>query len=188
MRTLPNMVVAAPMDETELRNMMYTAQLDGMGPFSIRYPRGCGIIVDWKKPMVKIEPGKGRILTEGNELAILSIGKPGVYAQRAVKKLRREGISAAHYDMRFVKPLDSEILHSVFAGFKKIITVEDGTIKGGFGSAVVEFMAEYNYSAEVKILGVPDRFIEQGTQEIQYRECGIDAEGIWLAVRKMTGR
>jgi len=188
MRTLPNMVVAAPMDETELRNMMYTAQLDGMGPFSIRYPRGCGITVDWKKPMEKIELGKGRILTEGDELAILSIGKAGIFAQRAVKKLRREGISAAHYDMRFVKPLDSEILHAVFTRFKKIITVEDGTVKGGFGSAVVEFMADNNYSAEVKILGVPDRFIEQGTQEIQYRECGIDAEGIWLAARKMTDR
>jgi 1-deoxy-D-xylulose-5-phosphate synthase len=188
MRTLPNMVVAAPMDELELRNMMYTAQLKGMGPFSIRYPRGCGTNIDWRKPMEKIEPGTGRLLSEGTDLAILTIGKSGVFARQAVEKLMREGISASHYDMRFVKPLDGTVLHSVFARFNKILTVEDGTVKGGFGSAVVEFMVENNYTAQVKILGVPDRFIEQGTQELLYKECGIDTEGIYKAVLKLIGR
>ncbi len=188
MRTLPNMVVAVPMDELELRNMMYTAQLKGMGPFSIRYPRGCGTNIDWRKPMEKIEPGTGRLLSEGTDLAILTIGKSGIFARQAVEKLMLEGISASHYDMRFVKPLDGTVLHSVFTRFNKIVTVEDGTVKGGFGSAVVEFMVENNYTAQVKILGVPDRFIEQGTQELLYKECGIDTDGIYQAVLKLIGR
>ncbi len=188
MRSVPNMVVAAPMDEMELRNLMYTAQLEKMGPIAIRYPRGCGVNPSWRMPFCKIEIGRGRLLTEGEEVAILTVGKPGIFAQRALKKLAREGISAAHYDLRFVKPLDEELLHSVFRKFSRIVTVEDGTVKGGFGSAVVEFMAENDYSARLKILGIPDRFIEQGTQDQLYRECGIDTEGIHKAVLKLTDR
>lgn len=186
MRTLPNLVVSAPMDEPELRNMMYTAQLEGAGPFSIRYPRGCGTHIDWRKPFEKIEPGTARQLTEGSDLAILTIGKTGVFAQRAVKKLEREGISTAHFDMRFVKPLDEKMLHHIFKTYNKIITVEDGTIKGGFGSAIAEFMAENGYCATLKIMGIPDRFIEHGTPEQLYKDCGIDAEGIFRSAQKLA--
>lgn len=182
MRHIPNMTVAAPMDEIELRNMMYTAQLDNMGPFSIRYPRGRGIHIDWRKPFEKIEPGTARLLTEGNEIAILSIGKPGIFAQKAIKKLAVQGIAPAHYDMRFVRPLDEEMLHRIFRKFKKIITIEDGTIKGGFGSAVAEFMVENQYEAKIKILGVPDDFVEQGPLEKLYKQCGFDVDGIFSAV------
>ncbi|MBN1820410.1 MAG: 1-deoxy-D-xylulose-5-phosphate synthase [Prolixibacteraceae bacterium] len=185
MRNIPNMVVSAPMDEIELRNLMYTAQLDGMGPFSIRYPKGCGVFPNWKKAFEKIEIGRGRILSEGDDVAILTIGKPGIFAQRSVKKLAKEDISAAHYDLRFIKPLDTELLHDVFKKFSKIITVEDGVIKGGFGSAVVEFMAENGYNAIVKMLGVPDAFVEQGTPDELYKECGFDMKGIYQAVKSI---
>ncbi|QGY44434.1 1-deoxy-D-xylulose-5-phosphate synthase [Maribellus comscasis] len=183
MRLVPNMIISAPMDEIDLRNLMYTAQLDDIAqPFSIRYPRGCGIKPDWKKPFEKIEIGKGRVLSEGEDIAILTIGKSGIFAQRAVESLSGEGVSAAHYDMRFVKPLDEEILTQVFKKFKTIITVEDGTVKGGFGSAVLEFMAENGFSNQIKIMGIPDRFIEHGTPEDLYKECGIDAKGIKTSV------
>jgi 1-deoxy-D-xylulose-5-phosphate synthase len=188
MRSLPNMVVAAPMDETELRNMMYTAQLEGGGPFSIRYPRGCGIHVDWKKPFEKIEPGKARKLSDGNDLAMLTIGKSGIFAAQAVKKLQNQGISAAHYDMRFVKPLDDKTLHEVLMKHSKIITVEDGTVIGGFGSAIAEFMAANHYSGHLRMLGVQDRFIEQGTQEQQYKQCGIDTDGICQSALLLSGK
>ncbi len=179
LRHIPNMIVSAPMDEIELRNLMYTAQLDNMGPFSIRYPRGCGCQVNWHQPFEKFEIGKGRILTEGADLAILTIGTPGISASRAVKALNKEGHSVAHYDMRFVKPLDEKLLHEIFQKFDKIITVEDGVIQGGFGSAVLEFMADHQYKAKIVRLGVPDRFIEQGTQEELTRECGYDQKGIF---------
>ncbi|HKJ79923.1 MAG TPA: 1-deoxy-D-xylulose-5-phosphate synthase [Prolixibacteraceae bacterium] len=186
MRCVPNIVVAAPMDEIELRNLMYTAQLEENNrPFSIRYPRGCGTKSDWQAPFEKIEIGKGRKLTEGNDIALLTIGKSGVWADQAIKNLAKDGISAAHYDLRFVKPLDENLLAEVFTKFKKIITVEDGTIKGGFGSAVLEFMAENNYSAHVKLLGIPDKFISQGKPEQLYKICGIDAEGIVNTVTEM---
>ncbi|MCL1821436.1 MAG: 1-deoxy-D-xylulose-5-phosphate synthase [Prolixibacteraceae bacterium] len=182
MRNIPNMTVAAPMDEIELRNMMYTAQLDNMGPFSIRYPRGRGVHTDWHKPFEKIETGHGRTLTEGEEFAILSIGKPGVFVMQAIEKLTSQRINPAHYDMRFIRPLDEDLLHRIFSKFKKIITVEDGVVKGGFGSAVSEFMVENQYKAKIKILGVPDKFIEQGEPEQLYKQCGFDADGIFLAV------
>ncbi|HOY50433.1 MAG TPA: 1-deoxy-D-xylulose-5-phosphate synthase [Prolixibacteraceae bacterium] len=188
MRTLPNMVVAAPMDEPELRNMMYTAQLEGYGPFSIRYPRGCGTTVNWRNPFEKIEPGTSRQLSEGSDLAILTIGKPGVFAQRAVKKLLREGLTVAHFDMRFVKPLDEVRLHYIFREFPKIITIEEGTVTGGFGSAVAEFKSAHNYSSQLKIMGIPDRFIEHGTIEQLYKECGLDAESIFREALIMAGR
>jgi len=189
MRLIPNMIVSAPMDEIELRNLMFTAQLDENGrPFSIRYPRGCGIKPNWKKPFKKIEIGKGRKLSEGTDIAILTVGKTGVFAQRAVKSLANKTISAAHYDLRFVKPLDAELLTEVFDNFKTIVTVEDGTIRGGFGSAVVEFMAENGYASKIKVIGIPDKFIEHGTPEDLYKECGIDAKGITNTVLEILGK
>ncbi len=179
MRCVPNMIVSAPMDESELRNLMYTAQLkENAQPFSIRYPRGCGIKPDWKKPFEKIEIGKGRKLADGTDLAILTIGKSGIFAQPAIKELTSRNISAAHYDLRFVKPLDKKMLTEVFENFENIITVEDGTLVGGFGSAVVEFMVEKGFRNNVKVIGIPDKFIEHGTPEELYRDCGIDSKGI----------
>jgi 1-deoxy-D-xylulose-5-phosphate synthase len=186
MRSIPNMVVSAPMDEIELRNLMYTAQLDkNKFPFSIRYPRGRGIYTDWRKPFTEIEIGKARTISEGNDLAILSIGHPGITVASVVRKLEKENISVSHFDMRFVTPLDQEVLHSVFKKFKYIITVEDGVLKGGFGSAVIEFMCDKGYNSEVRRLGIPDYFVEQGTQDELYRECGYDAEGIEVAIREI---
>ncbi len=189
MRTIPNMIVSAPMDEIELRNLMYTAQLpENKLPFSIRYPRGCGIKPNWRKPFEKLEIGKGRKLAHGTDVAILSVGKSGIFAKRAVKSLEHKDISAAHYDLRFVKPIDEELLTEVFSNFKYVVTVEDGVIQGGFGSAVLEFMAANNFSATVKLLGIPDKFIEHGTPEDLYRECGIDAKGITTAVLELLGK
>ncbi|MGQ7869051.1 1-deoxy-D-xylulose-5-phosphate synthase [Sunxiuqinia sp. sy24] len=179
MRSVPNMVVSAPMDEIELRNLMFTAQQDNMGPFSIRYPRGCGCKVDWRQPFELIEVGKGRIVTEGDDLAVLTIGTAGIAASRAVKSLHKKEFSVAHYDMRFVKPLDEELLHQIFQKYKKVITVEDGVILGGFGSAVLEFMVAHAYQAQVVRLGVPDHFIEHGTPEELQRDCGYDQKGIY---------
>lgn len=188
MRSIPNMIVAAPMDEIELRNLMYTAQLDDVKqPFSIRYPRGYGIKPDWKQPFEKIEIGTGRKLHDGTDVAILTIGKPGIFALRAVEILEQKGISAAHYDMRFVKPLDENMLLEVIEKFNLIVTVEDGVLHGGFGSTVLEFIALNNYSKRVKMLGVPDKFIEHGTLDDLYRECEIDTEGIVDSVIKIVG-
>jgi 1-deoxy-D-xylulose-5-phosphate synthase len=185
MRDIPNMIVSAPMDERELRNLMFTAQKENHGPFSIRYPRGCGSMVNWRNPMEEIEIGKGRKISDGDQLAILSIGTAGIQARRAVKKLAREGTLTAHYDLRFVKPIDEELLHDVFHKFSKIITVEDGVIQGGFGSAVLEFMSKNNYQAHVILLGVPNRFIEHGTIEELQKECGYDSNGIYQTVKKI---
>ncbi len=187
MRCVPNMVVSAPMNEEELRNLMYTAQLEKNNfPFSIRYPRGEGVMSDWRKPFTEIEIGKGRLVRDGNTVAILSIGHSGNFVTEALKILINDDHIPAHYDMRFVKPLDEMLLHQVFKRFKKIITIEDGCLKGGFGSAILEFMADHNYSAEVIRLGVPDRFIEHGTQKELYRECGYDAQAIADTVKKLT--
>jgi len=181
--------VSAPMDEIELRNLMYTAQLpENKLPFSIRYPRGCGIKPNWHKPFEKIEIGTGRKLVDGNDVALLSIGKAGVFAKRAVKSLENRNISAAHYDLRFVKPLDEKMLDEVFHKFNLVVTIEDGVISGGFGSAVLEYMAEKNYQAKVKIMGIADKFIEHGTNEDLYRECGIDTKGITKVVLEMLGK
>lgn len=186
MRSIPNMIVSAPMDEIELRNLMYTAQLKEIAkPFSIRYPRGCGIKPNWKKPFEKIEIGKGRKLNEGTDIAIVSIGKSGIFAKRAVKSLANKNISAAHFDMRFVKPLDKDLLNEVFENFNVVLTVEDGVVQGGFGSAVLEFMAENSYSPQIKTLGIPDEFIEHGTPEDLYKTCGIDTKGIVKTVLEM---
>jgi len=180
------MVVSAPMNEKELRNLMYTAQLDSNKyPFVIRYPRGEGVMVDWKTPFEEITIGKGRKLKDGKEIAILSFGHPGNFAQAAIRQLRTEGIDPAHYDLRFVKPIDEDLLHEVFSKYNKIVTVEDGTVVGGFGSAVLEFMNANNYQAELSILGIPDRLVEHGTPKELHRECAYDAQGIADAVRAL---
>ena len=185
MRNIPNMTVSAPMDQIELRNLMYTAQLPRKGPFSIRYPRGNGTVVDWEKTFQEIQVGKGRKLSDGNDLAILSIGYAGNLVVEALARLKQEGITCSHYDMRFVSPVDHEILDQVAAKFDKIITVEDGVIEGGFGSAVAEYYALLDKKITIFRLGVPARFIEHGTQEELYRECGFDADGIMRTVHEL---
>ncbi len=186
-RAIPDITIAAPMNEVELRNMMYTAQLDGAGTFSIRYPRGRGVMPDWKKPFEKMEIGKGRKLSEGKDVAIISIGHPGNFVAEALESLEGKG-SASHYDIRFLRPLDEGLLHDALKNHKKIITVEDGTIHGGLGSAVLEFMADHGYTAEVKRLGVPDQFIEQGSPAELYKECGFDSEGIVKAIQDILAK
>lgn len=187
MRSIPNMTVSAPMDSLELRNLLYTAQLDkNKGPFSIRYPKGSGIVNDWNQPMTEIEIGKARLIREGNDLAVITIGHPGNYAVMAAATLESEGITFTHYDMRFLSPVDEGALHSVFRKFKKIITVEDGVLKGGLGSAVLEFMCDNGYNAEVKRLGIPDYFVEHGTQEELIRECGFDTDSLLKEIRKIV--
>jgi len=185
-RCIPNMIVSAPMNEQQLRNLMYTAQLDSIkNPFVIRYPRGEGVMPEWKTPLEEIPIGKGRKIKDGKDVAILTFGHPGNFATAAIRQLRTEGIDPAHYDMRFAKPLDEMLLHEVFAKYTKIITVEDGTIVGGFGSAILEFMNQHKYVADVKLLGIPDRIVEHGTPKELHRECGYDAEGIATSVREL---
>lgn len=185
-RCIPNMIVSAPMDEEELRNLMYTAQADNYGPFSIRYPRGNGSMVEWKTPFKKLKIGEGRRLKNGDDVAILSIGAIGIEAKKAIEILESQGLSVAHYDMRFVKPIDELLLHEVFAKFTKVVTLEDGCIQGGMGSAVLEFMADNNYHATVKRLGTPDKFIEHGTQEELYHECFYDVNAIVETVKSLA--
>ena len=186
-RCIPNMILSAPMNEQELRNLMYTAQLDSTDlPFVIRYPRGEGVMTNWKTPFEQVKIGKGRKIKDGDEVAILSYGHPGNFAIAAIRELRTDGINPAHYDMRFVKPIDEEMLHEVFTRYTKIITIEDGTVVGGFGSAVVEFMAAHSYHADVKMLGIPDRIVEHGSLKELYRECEYDAQAIGEAVREMV--
>jgi 1-deoxy-D-xylulose-5-phosphate synthase len=187
MRCVPNMIISAPMNESELRNLMYTAQLDSTkDPFVIRYPRGQGVLPEWKTPFEEIEIGKGRKIKDGKELAILSFGHPGNFAASAIREVKADGINPAHFDMRFVKPLDEALLHEVFAQFNKIITIEDGSVKGGFGTAILEFMNEHGYKADVKIMGIPDAFIEHGTPKELYNETGLDAAHIATAIREMV--
>ena len=179
MRCIPNITIAAPRNEIELRNLMYTAQEFKSGPFVIRYPRGKGYIVDWKQPMKKVKIGKGEQLKAGKDLAVITIGTMAHSAARAIEKVERENeISIAHYDMRFLKPLDTEMLHEIASNFKQILTIEDSVINGGFGSAVLEFMADNNYKLNVKRLGINDTFVEHGTPEQLYNMLGLDIEGI----------
>lgn len=187
MRCVPNMIVSSPMNESELRNLMYSAQAENNGPFSIRYPRGNGVMTEWKTPMQMIKPGTGRKLRSGEDIAFLTIGPMGNQALRACEELDARGISAAHYDMRFVKPLDEIILHEVFSKFTHIITVEDGCVQGGMGSAIVEFMADNGYSAHVRRLGVPDKLVEHGTQEELWAECHYDMSAMIEAAVEMVG-
>jgi 1-deoxy-D-xylulose-5-phosphate synthase len=185
-RCIPNMIVSSPMNEEELRNLMYTAQLPNKGPFSIRYPRGNGVMVDWQTPFQEIEIGTGRKLQEGDDLAILTIGHPGNFATEAISELKSSGYSISHCDMRFVKPLDEALLHEVFKKHDKVITVEDGCIQGGFGSAVIEFMADHNYQAQIKRLGIPDQYIEHGTQNELWRECNYDKQAIVETAQRLV--
>jgi 1-deoxy-D-xylulose-5-phosphate synthase len=187
-RCIPNMIVSAPMNEQELRNLMYTAQLPNKGPFSIRYPRGNGAMLDWGTPFEEIEIGKGRMVKDGEEVAILSIGNTGNFVVEANLDFVKEGLDIAHFDMRFVKPLDKDLLHTIFQKFNKVITIEDGCLLGGFGSAVIEFMVDNNYKTEVLRLGVPDEFINHGTQEQLYAECYFDVNAIKESVYKLISR
>jgi 1-deoxy-D-xylulose-5-phosphate synthase len=186
MRCIPNMIVSAPMNESELRNLMYTAQLDSTThPFVIRYPRGEGVMPEWRTQFQEIPIGSGRKLKDGRDIAILSFGHPGNFATAAIRELRTEGIDPAHYDMRFAKPLDEELLHEACRKYEKIITVEDGTVEGGFGSAVLEFMARHRYTNEVVILGIPDKIIEHGSPKELHKEAGYDAPAIMQAVKEL---
>ena len=186
MRCVPNMVVSAPMNESELRNLLYTAQLDtNQYPFVIRYPRGEGVMPEWKTPMQEIPIGKGRKIKDGEGIAILSLGHPGNFVTAAIRELKAEGLNPAHYDMRFAKPLDEELLKEVFSRYDRILTVEDGTVVGGFGSAILEFQAAHHYTATIRILGIPDRYIEHGTPKELIHECEYDAPSIAAAIREM---
>lgn len=183
LRPIPNLTISSPMDEHELRRLMYTAQLPDKGPFVIRYPRGRGSLIDWECPLEEIPVGKGRKLKEGKDLAVISIGPIGKLAMKAIEQAEKEsGVSIAHYDLRFIKPIDKDLLHEVGQNFKKILTVEDGIIKGGMGTAVLEFMADHNYHPEINRIGVPDRFIEHGSIPELYHLCGMDEEGIYKAI------
>lgn len=185
LRSIPNLTICAPMNEIELRNMMFTAQLENMGPFVIRYPKGRGVNKEWKKPFAQLEVGKGQQLRAGKDVAIISIGHIGNEVVKACNNLEKMGISAAHFDIRFLKPIDEDLLHRIFTEFTEIITVEDGTIVGGLGSAVLEFLSGGNYRTNITRLGIPDQFIEQGTQQELWHDCGYDAEGIAKTVLKI---
>ena len=187
MRCIPNIKVASPMNEEELRNMMYTAQLKNKGVWSIRYPRGNGVMQEWKTPFAEIEIGKGRKVSDGDDVAILSLGHVGNYAVEAIGQLDAKGISAAHYDMRFAKPLDEQLLHTVFKKFSKVITIEDGCLTGGFGSAIIEFMSDNGYFAQVQRLGIPDRFVDHGSQKELHMECGYYRDDIVESAVKLVG-
>jgi 1-deoxy-D-xylulose-5-phosphate synthase len=185
-RCIPNMVLSAPMNESELRNLMYTAQLESTKiPFVIRYPRGEGVMPEWRTEMKEIKIGTGRRLKEGKDIAILSFGHPGNFAAAAIRELKNDGLNPGHYDMRFAKPLDEALLHEACQQYEKLVTVEDGTVEGGIGSAILEFMAQHGYKNDVKILGIPDRLVEHGTPKELQNECGYDAPSIADAVREM---
>ncbi|MEO6611990.1 MAG: 1-deoxy-D-xylulose-5-phosphate synthase [Chitinophagaceae bacterium] len=185
-RCIPNMIVSAPMNESELRNLMYTAQLESTKlPFVIRYPRGEGVMPDWKTAMKEIEIGTGRRLKEGKDIAILSFGHPGNFAAAAIRELKNDGLNPGHYDMRFAKPLDEALLHEACQRYEKLVTVEDGTVEGGIGSAILEFMAAHSYKNDVRILGIPDLLVEHGTPKELQRECGYDAQAIKEVVLEM---
>ena len=172
------MIVSAPMNEEELRNLMYTAQLTNQGPFSIRYPRGKGVMLNWKKPFKEIKIGVGEKIKDGEKIAVLSFGHPGNFVIKAQEKFKKEGLNIAHYNMRFVKPLDEIMLHEICKKFNAIITIEDGCLQGGFGSAILEFMSNNDYHLTVRRLGIPDRFINHGTQDELRHECNYDTDSI----------
>lgn len=187
MRCIPNLTVAAPRNEHELRNLMYTAQQDDMGAFVIRYPRGKGTTAEWHNTPVRIALGTGEKLKDGSDIAVLTIGTIAYQARKAIEQIERENadIGIAHYDMRFIKPLDEKILHEVGKKFEKVITIEDGVIQGGFGSAVLEFFADNGYRVQTKRLGIPDTFVEHGTPDELYSMLGLDTEGIANSIREM---
>ena len=179
LRSIPNLTIASPMNEHELRKLMYTAQLPDQGPFAIRYPRGRGVLVDWECPFEEIQIGKGRKLKDGKDIAVLTIGPIGNEAIEAIASAEaKSGKSIAHYDLRFLKPLDEEILDEIGQNFNSIVTIEDGVLKGGMGSAVLEYMADHGYTPSIKRIGIPDRFVQHGTPAELYQICGMDATSI----------
>ena len=179
LRSIPHLTVASPMNEHELRKLMYTAQLPDIGPFAIRYPRGRGVLVDWECPLEEVQIGKGRKLKEGKDIAVLTLGPIGNEATKAIASAEaKNGKSIAHYDLRFLKPLDEEMLDEIGKNFQFIVTIEDGVLKGGMGSAILEFMADQGYTPTVRRIGIPDRFIQHGTPKELYQICGMDAENI----------
>lgn len=182
LRCIPNIIVSAPMNEQNLRDLMFTAQNKNTGPFAIRYPRGKGVQVKWKNSYGEIKIGKSELINKGDDIAILSIGHQGNYVIESQKELKKKGISIEHWNMIFVKPLDEEQLHKIFKKFKKIITIEDGCLQGGFGSSILEFMCDNGYGSQVKRLGIEDSFIHHGTQQELYKDCNIDAKSITEAV------
>jgi 1-deoxy-D-xylulose-5-phosphate synthase len=184
LRCIPNMIVSAPMNEHDLRDLMYTAQIKKHGPFSIRYPRGKGTQITWKNKFKELKIGKGKKIKDGDEIVVLSIGHPGNFVIEAEELLQKKGINIGHYNMIFLKPIDEKLLHKIFKKYSKIITIEDGCLKGGFGSSILEFMSDNNYNKQVVRLGIPDNFIHHGTQEELWRECGIDKNTI---VKKVLG-
>ena len=184
LRPVPNLTISSPMNEHELRCLMYTAQLPGKGPFVIRYPRGRGIQTDWRCPFREMPIGKGRKLSDGKDVAVLSLGPLGNTVAEACRQLREEGIDVAHYDMRFLKPIDEDILHEVGTTCRRIVTVEDGVVRGGLGSAVLEYMADHDLHPQVVRLGLPDHFVEHGTPDELYHLVGLDVESIKEKLRK----
>lgn len=187
LRPIPNLTISSPMNEQELRRLMYTAQLPDKGPFVIRYPRGRGVLVDWKCPLEEVPVGKGRKLKDGDDLAVISIGPIGNTAARAIAQAEKElSVSIAHYDLRFLKPLDETMLHEIGRKFSRILTVEDGIIEGGMGSAVLEFMADHSYKPTVKRIGIPNIFVEHGTVKELYRVCGMDEESMLTLIKEWT--
>ncbi|WP_300811720.1 1-deoxy-D-xylulose-5-phosphate synthase [uncultured Bacteroides sp.] len=186
-RPIPNLTIASPMDECELRRLMYTAQLPDRGPFVIRYPRGRGTRLDWRCPLEEVPVGRGRRLKEGKDVAVVSLGPIGNLAAQAIGRAEKEtGLSIAYYDLRFLKPLDEELLHEVGSRFAHVVTVEDGVLKGGMGSALLEFMADNGYTPQVRRIGVPDRFVEHGTIQQLYRLCEMDEEGIYKVLTSIN--
>ena len=184
LRPIPDITISSPYDECELRRLMYTASQSGMGTFVIRYPRGKGSLVDWRCPLETVEVGKGRKMADGTDVAFLTIGPLGKVLEGVVTDAAKQGVSVAHYDMRFLKPLDSEILHEVGKNFKYVVTLEDGSVKGGLGSAVLEFMATNGYSPKVEVMGIPDKFVEHGTPAELYGICGMDKESVLSTILK----
>ena len=187
MRTVPNITIAVPMNEHELRNLMYTAQLPNMGPFVIRYPKGRGILKDWRCEFKTIQVGKGQIIKDGNSMAVIFVGPIGYRAEKAINRIEKENtsISIALYNLRFVKPLDTEMLHAIGKKFNKIITLEDGALAGGVGSAILEFMSDNDYSVKVKRIGIEDKFIQHGTVDELYKICGLDEESIYQSIKNL---
>ena len=188
LRPVPNLVISSPLNELDLRNLMYTGYKECNGPFVIRYPRGKGEMADWRNEMRILPIGKGKKLRDGDDIAILSLGPIGNEVIKAIKEVESDGISIAHYDMIFLKPMDEELLHEVGKRFSRVITVENGVIKGGLGSAVLEFMADNGYAPQVKRIGVPDEFVEHGSIPELYKLCGMDAKSIAGEIKKMVIR
>ena len=182
LRCIPNMTIFSPMDEMELRNIMYTAQLGLQGPLAIRYPRGRGLNLEWKNEFMPVELGKGRCLRKGDKVAVLSFGPLGNTVERAISKLSRpEGVG--HYDMRFAKPLDKSLMDIIFEGHQRIITIEDGCRIGGFGTAVLEYANEKGWPGPIEILGIPDHFVQQGTLEQTHKMAGIDFDSLFSTLQ-----